>query len=493
MGGGGIGFFGKLPSHGDFIRRHLPDAFVNVWDEWLQGCIAESRARLDKAWLDVYLTSPVWRFVLCDGVAGAATFTGVVVPSVDRVGRYFPLTIAAELSATSPPVSITIRGRQWFRTVETLALEALEAQEFDLDRFDAALQSSGAELHGVEEHAGVALEADFPNAERQWRLPVESSERVAAALIDPLMAAVARNLRPMSLWWTDGSEHVRPSCLLMRLLPDPARFTAMLDGRWQDAGWSGEPGDPALESSASPAFRYQLASGGISEAGPVRTVNQDSFLDRADLALWAVADGLGGHSHGERASRMVVDALASLQPAATVSAALGAAMTALTRVNEELCRAAAGPGDRSGSTVVALTVGQGEWGVLWAGDSRAYVLRSGALVPLTRDHSAGAGEASAPDSQSPQPPSSTGVVTRAVGAEETLLLEQESGALTPGDRFLLCSDGVHGKLSHAAIIAVLEGNRDPIRAAEALLAAATAAGTSDNITAVVVDIVGAAQ
>src|SRR6185312_10204084 len=119
--------------------------------------------------------------------------------------------------------------------------------------------------------------ADFPNAERQWRLPVESSERVAAALIDPLMALLARSLRPMSLWWTDGSEHVRPSCLLMRQLPDPARFTAMLDGRWQEAGWSGEPGDSALESPA-PAFRYQLVSGGVSEAGPVRAVNQDSFL-----------------------------------------------------------------------------------------------------------------------------------------------------------------------------------------------------------------------
>src|SRR6185437_5859606 len=213
MGGAGIGFFGKLPSHGDFIRRHLPDAFVNVWDEWLQGCIAESRARLDKAWLNVYLTSPVWRFVLCDGVAGAATFAGVVLPSVDRVGRYFPLTIAAELAADAPPVSITIRARQWFRTVETLAPEALEAQEFDLDRFDAALQRSATELQGVEEHAFVTLEADFPNAERQWRLPVESSERVAAALIDPLMALLARSLRPMSLWWTDGSEHVRPSCL----------------------------------------------------------------------------------------------------------------------------------------------------------------------------------------------------------------------------------------------------------------------------------------
>lgn len=492
MGSAGTGFFGKLPSHGDFIRRRLPDAFVNLWDEWLQRCIAESRTRLDSAWLNVYLTSPVWRFVLCDGVVGAATFAGLVIPSVDRVGRYFPLTIAAELPAAVPPVSITIRGRQWFRSVESLALEALEAQEFDLDRFDAALQVSSADLQGVEEYSFVSLESDFPDAERQWRLPVESAERVAAALIDPLMAPVARTLRPMSLWWTEGSERVRPSCLLMRMLPDPARFTAMLDGRWEEAGWSGEMGDPVLESPAA-AFPYQVASGGASDVGPVRAVNQDSFLDRADLSLWAVADGLGGHSHGEQASRMVVDALASLQPAATVSAALGAAMTVLKRVNDELCRGVAEQGDRSGSTVVVLAVCQGEWGVLWAGDSRAYVLRAGVLLPLTRDHSAGGFEDSEADSRFSQPAPSTGVVTRAVGAEQTLLLEQESGRLFPGDRFLLCSDGIHGKLGNEAIIGVLEGNREPIRAADALLAAAVVAGTSDNITAVIVDIVGDPQ
>jgi type VI secretion system protein ImpM len=489
MAGTDIGFFGKLPSHGDFIRRRLPDSFVNTWDEWLQRCIAESRAQLEADWLKVYLTSPVWRFVLCEGVAGAATFAGVVLPSVDRVGRYFPLTIAVELPSNVPPVAITIRGRQWFRMVESLALQALEAENFDLDRFEADLQASGSELHEVEGRCFVSLEAEFPQPERQWRLPVESSDRVAAALIDPLMACVARSLRPMSLWWTDGSDHVRPSCLLMRMLPDPARFSAMLDGRWQETGWSGELGDPALRS-APPQFRYRLASAGATDAGPVRAVNQDSFLDRADLTLWAVADGLGGHSRGEQASRMVVDALTSLEPAATVSTALGAAMTALKRVNDELCRTAAAGADTSGSTVVLLAVCQGEWGVLWAGDSRAYVFRAGSLVPLTRDHSAGAFSTPPADGAVEGPRPSTGVVTRAIGAEETLLLEQESGALVPGDRFLLCSDGIHGTLSHEAMIGVLQANADPVRAADGLLAAATAAGTSDNITAVIVDIIG---
>jgi type VI secretion system protein ImpM len=493
MGGSSVGFFGKLPSHGDFIRRGIPEAFVNPWDTWLQQCMVESRARLGDDWLKIYLTSPVWRFVLCDGVVSAATFAGILIPSVDSVGRYFPLTVVVELPASVPPMALTIHGRQWFRTVESIALGALEAQEFDLDEFDAALQASGQELQGVEQHLFVTLDASFPQPEQHWRLPLESSERVAAALIDPLMAPVARSMRPMSLWWSEGSEHVPPSCLLVRMLPGPARFTAMLDGRWQEAGWSGELGNPAREAPA--AFQYRINSAGASEAGPVRPENQDNFLDRADLAVWAVADGLGGHSHGDRASRMVVDVLAALEPAATVSAALGLAMTGLERVNEDLHRAAtqATAGSLSGSTVVLLSIRQQEWGILWAGDSRVYLLRGGALNALTRDHSGGTTTPDDANSTSSGPPPSTGVVTRAVGAEATLMLEQVSGPLQAGDRFLLCSDGLHGTLTHATLIGILQAHPEPLRAVEGLLQAATTAGAKDNITAVVVDVVAEVQ
>src|SRR6188768_3932688 len=92
-----VGFFGKLPSHGDFIARRVDDLFRQRWDEWLQRSIDESQRALGGAWLDCYLTGPLWRFFLCEGVAGAACFAGVLMPSVDRVGRYFPLTVVAQL------------------------------------------------------------------------------------------------------------------------------------------------------------------------------------------------------------------------------------------------------------------------------------------------------------------------------------------------------------------------------------------------------------
>jgi serine/threonine protein phosphatase PrpC len=269
----------------------------------------------------------------------------------------------------------------------------------------------------------------------------------------------------------------------------------MLDGRWQDAGWSGELADPEREAPA--AFRYNIRSAGATEAGPVRSENQDNFLDQGELAIWAVADGLGGHFRGDRASRMVVDVLSALEPAPTVSAALGLAMTGLQRVNEDLRRAADGKQESlSGSTVVMLSIRQQEWGVLWAGDSRAYLLRNGVLSALTRDHSAGAAvEEADPNGEPapPGPPPSTGAVTRAVGAEADLALEQISGEVEPADRFLLCSDGLHGTLDHARLTEIMLAQSAPLQTVQSLLAAATTAGARDNITAVVVDVVAEVQ
>src|SRR3954465_3512054 len=88
-----VGFYGKLPSHGDFLKRRVSDGFVSVWDAWLQESLATSKAALGDAWLDVYLTSPAWRFICGPGACGPAVVAGVMVPSVDRVGRCFPLTL----------------------------------------------------------------------------------------------------------------------------------------------------------------------------------------------------------------------------------------------------------------------------------------------------------------------------------------------------------------------------------------------------------------
>ena len=488
MSGSRIGWFGKLPSHGDFLQRRAPEEFVNSWDPWLQECVAQSREQLGHGWLDVYLTSPVWRFFLSGGVISASSYAGILLPSVDRVGRYFPLTIFAELPADLPPMAVAIHGREWLKTIEALALHALQSEDFDIDQFDDAVQSSIETLSNVEQYYGVSLGDGFPAASTHWRVPMLSVDRVAAALIDPLMDMAGRHLQPMTLWWTEGSEDVGASCLVVKSLPEPQRFSSMLDGNWEAGGWAGDAGDLVLQPKAQ--FNYAIASSGISETGPVRKMNQDRFLERLEDGLWAVADGMGGHSRGEYASQLAIDSLASIEPAATVSAALQLARTALGRANDDLVRSAlsTSASDRSGSTVVVLCMRQQEWGVLWAGDSRAYLLRDGALRGLTRDHAVGANTG---DFDELNPAPSGGELTRALGGHETLLLDHRTGHLRPGDRFLLCSDGLHGVVDHQELAHVLSSSRDPDAAVKALLDAAIAAGSRDNITAVVIDIVAA--
>ena len=90
-----FGLFGKLPARGDFVRAGLPGDFVAAWDHWLEEVIGATRARLGAAWLPAFLEAPVWRFALAPGLCGAASVSGLWLPSVDRVGRYYPLTLAA--------------------------------------------------------------------------------------------------------------------------------------------------------------------------------------------------------------------------------------------------------------------------------------------------------------------------------------------------------------------------------------------------------------
>lgn len=485
MAGAMIGWFGKLPSHGDFLQRRAPPPFVAAWDEWLQRCIGHSRETLQSEWLNAYLTSPVWRFMLSGGVIGASTYAGILLPSVDRVGRYFPLTIVAELPSQLPPMAVAIQGRDWFRQIEAAALAALGSQDFDIDDFDAALQSSARSLAAVERYVATDLGESFPETARCWRMPVTSVDRMPAALIDPLLQLASQRLRPLTLWWSDGSERVGASCLMAQSLPDETQYVAMLDGNWSGAGWAGEFTDHG--AAAAEPLKYRIVSAALTETGPVRTINQDRVLDRPEAGLWAVADGMGGHSRGEYASQLAVDVLNSLEPAATLDAALSSVRVGLDRANGDLLRSALRQSDGSkiGTTIVALTVRHDEWGVLWAGDSRAYLLRDGILRSITRDHS---GDDKKAEFDAAAPPASTGEISRALGGHDVLELDCVTGAIQLNDRFLLCSDGLHGAIDHPQLTSLLAIASDPQAAVGALVAKSVALASRDNVSAVVVDI-----
>src|SRR4029077_2802203 len=124
-----VGLFGKLPSHGDFLRRRVSDAFVDAWDAWLRECLAASQEALGERWLDVYLTSPAWRFVCAAGTCGPTPVLGLMVPSVDRVGRYFPLTLVANLPHDVNLIAVTAASASFFDRAERLVIETLAAED----------------------------------------------------------------------------------------------------------------------------------------------------------------------------------------------------------------------------------------------------------------------------------------------------------------------------------------------------------------------------
>jgi type VI secretion system protein ImpM len=178
-GGVVIGFYGKLPARGDFVRAGLPRDFTDPWDAWLQSVIAGSRTLMGDAWLPAFLEAPVWRFTLPPGMCGAQAVLGVMLPSVDRAGRYFPLTFAA-LSAHGIAMS---SGEAW------------------LDACEAAGRN--------------ALEQDTP--------PQEIADMVGS--ID--LAEEAEDFSDAT-WWSEGSPLVSAVRLALRRLPDAATYAAML-------------------------------------------------------------------------------------------------------------------------------------------------------------------------------------------------------------------------------------------------------------------------
>ena len=188
-----IGFHGKIPARGDFVRAGLPRAFADAWDGWMQRMLAASRSGLGEDWLPAWLEGPVWRFALSPGTCGPDAALGLWMPSVDRVGRYFPLTLAA-VAADAEACEMIREGGGFLATAEAAGLDAVE-RDCAPDRL-AALAS-------------------------------------AAALAAPADPGVDPALCPPSgaLWWTEGAARVPAGAFASPALPGEAEFAAMLDAR----------------------------------------------------------------------------------------------------------------------------------------------------------------------------------------------------------------------------------------------------------------------
>lgn len=213
------GFYGKLACRGDFVTRDLAPGFTQLWDAWLCEGMHASQQQLGEDWLGAYLVSPLWRFALAAGVCGPNAVVGVLMPSIDRVGRYFPLTVAQILEPGQSVASVVGGAEEWFSLVEKLMLSTLD-QGAGFGVFEVALsrviQISVAPRTSASRSAGLQVfsAADFPA--RQLELTAIACEGA-------------------SLWWGNGAQGVSQGLVRCKGLPDPQRFGSHLLGKGAEA------------------------------------------------------------------------------------------------------------------------------------------------------------------------------------------------------------------------------------------------------------------
>jgi serine/threonine protein phosphatase Stp1 len=224
-------------------------------------------------------------------------------------------------------------------------------------------------------------------------------------------------------------------------------------------------------------------------AGTANRLNEDAYVNRPDLGLWAVADGAGGHESGELASAKVAALLQTIDEGLSAGEMLAQVRSRLEEAHAHLRELASARGADVivATTVVVLLARDDHFACVWAGDSRAYLLRDHALTRITRDHTlvqAMVEDGEISEAESVGHPQAN-VVTNAIGADIDLLdLEKRTGQLVPGDRLLLCSDGLFKAIPEEQVAELLSGDGDS--GAERLIIAALAAQATDNVTVVTI-------
>ncbi|MGB1557660.1 MAG: PP2C family protein-serine/threonine phosphatase [Oceanococcaceae bacterium] len=233
----------------------------------------------------------------------------------------------------------------------------------------------------------------------------------------------------------------------------------------------------------------RLVAHGLTEVGKVRKHNEDSIGLFDANEIWVVADGMGGHSAGDYASQQIVEAIGGI-PAGSLSERTLAMEATLQQVNAALVAHGQAQGGRTvGSTVVACVADAEGAIIAWAGDSRAYLSRNGVMEQINNDHSfvaelVKAGTITEDEAESHP---AANVVTRAVGGDSRLCVDYQYEAWQPGDRILLCSDGLSKELPASKLAQLLAGAESPQAACEQLRDAVYEGRCSDNLSVIVIE------
>ena len=185
------GWYGKLMALGDFASRRLPPAWVQACDRWLSECLVRSQADLGETWLASYLNAPLWRFAWAPGVIDAQWWFGVLMPSCDKVGRYFPLVIAQAGGAMPQDAVALAQLERWYLYVAEAALQTLDNED-SVEAFEVTLACA----------------------------PARSSQ--------PGLAGTQRQWQARSLWWPWWPDEPVGPLRMLPGLPRPEQFSTML-------------------------------------------------------------------------------------------------------------------------------------------------------------------------------------------------------------------------------------------------------------------------
>lgn len=231
-----LGFYGKLPGHGDFLYRRLSQQFISGWDKWMQHNMLLSRRTIgEENWSSIYLNSPTWRFVLSDKIIDDQVWSGVVVPSFDRVGRHYPIVVAKSWQKECSGLNLLGKERQWFESIENLAVKSIK-ESYTAKQLDEEVKL--LEVPKITDLCDDSIILE--SSSKQDNLVIHSENgRLLPACAILLESFIKHRLPKYSFWWSNPvakSEISQSSLLIASGLPTEQSFVGMLNRSWPKPG-----------------------------------------------------------------------------------------------------------------------------------------------------------------------------------------------------------------------------------------------------------------
>lgn len=425
-----VGYFGKVPTQGDFVSRGLPGSAVTAIDDWLGSSIRESQKTIGREWLDTFLVAPVWRMVLGPGVVGPDPIAGVMMPSVDRVGRYFPLIVAVNLSGMRPSLNELAVSSEFFDHIEALALSTLDP-DFSLAQLDEKASSLGASTNYMSESNG------------------DSGEGVA-------------------WWWTAKTQD---EIFETQGLPPPEYFSELFLAHKTEQEECAEASNATPQKYEKSHTLIDVDCACAAMKGTRSMALTDAAVVNGDQQAVSIISGVGEHPWLADTIKRAANKLTEIENPFSMNDLMVDAKGKLGSVNALLAASSASASSELTASVATLLIQAQRYAILWAGNVRVYLYRDGILEQLTRDHT----DTSFLDN-----------VSCALGVNSNLFVDTAIGHIQPGDRLLLASPGLFKALGNYDIIKIISREITAQQAVTHLIQDALISGAMLDVSASVV-------